>query len=291
MRIELVHFIHSFPGAMRTASLAVEVLAGYVGGSAKTLAFFPLDTLTTLREVGAKGGPKRRLARYYAGCGLSLLGALPYAVLFHTAFWLVEGWLAAVPAYVQQLLAAMSGSIVAALVGVPFECIKHRVQLGVAEYATPKLAVRTTLRREGLGGLYAGMGSTLARNLPYNAFHFGTFRLAADALRRLHWSGGAVDVVAGAVAGAVTALITAPIDLVNTRLQTQAMSAAVAPLSTSNFTGVGDALVRIMQEEGGPAALMQGAGVRAIHYAPSAVIFFLVYEAVKKQALTMTTRI
>ena len=215
---------------MRLPSLAAEVLAGYMGGAAKTLAFYPLDTLTTLREVGAKQRQRQPLARYYAGCGLTLVGALPYAVLFHTAFWLCELLLLAAPAYVRQLCAATGGSVAAALVGVPFECIKHRVQLRVSEYETPLRALRTTLRREGVRGLYAGLGSTLARNVPYNALNFGTFRLASDWLRALGALQGSprwLDALAGALAGALTALITTPIDLINTRLQTQSMSAAV----------------------------------------------------------------
>ena len=40
--------------SLRLPPLAAEVLAGYVAGSAKTLAFYPLDTLTTLREVWSR---------------------------------------------------------------------------------------------------------------------------------------------------------------------------------------------------------------------------------------------
>ena len=57
----------------------------------------------------------------------------------------------------------------------------------------------------------------------------------------------------------------------------------MAPQLASNFTGVGDALQTILSEEG-PAALMRGAGARVVHYAPSAIVFFLVYEAVKARA-------
>ena len=70
----------------RVPPLAAEILAGYVAGSAKTLAFYPLDTLTTLRETRTRAWGLGELKRFYAGCGITLLGALPYAIFFHTAF-------------------------------------------------------------------------------------------------------------------------------------------------------------------------------------------------------------
>ena len=149
------------------APLTVEILAGYVGGSAKTLAFYPLDTLTTLREVGAKR-VRRPLASLYAGLGMTVLGMAPYAVIFHTALFICELLLSSfeLPRALVKLCASTCGAVAAALVGVPFECLKHRVQLGVAAYKTPQLALTATLRSDGLRGLYAGLTSTLARNVP-----------------------------------------------------------------------------------------------------------------------------
>ena len=70
-------------------------------------------------------------------------------------------------------------------------------------------------------GLYAGFGSTLARNVPYNALHFGLFALIAAGLHARRMAAWLVGALAGALAGALTALVTTPLDLVNTRLQTQ----------------------------------------------------------------------
>lgn len=118
----------------------------------------------------------------------------------------------------------------------------------------------------------------------YNALHFGLFELFAGVLRgRAH-----TDMLAGACSGALTALLTTPMDLVNTRLQTQAMSGSLARADgtvATNFSGIGDAFVTIWREEGGPAALMQGAGVRVAQYAPSACVFFVVYSAIKRSAI------
>jgi len=265
--------------------LALEVAAGVTAGAAKTLAFYPLDTLTTLREVGVSASagrsPLARLRECYAGCAFAVVGIVPYAVCFHAAFYLCETLLAriAVAGALAKVLAGICGAVAAAVVGTPVECLKHRVQLQAEGYTTPALAFASTMRAEGIRGLYRGLGSTLARNVPYNALHFGTFAIAAAALKSAHLPGS--DAVAGAVAGALTALLTTPLDLVNTRLQTQCV--LTVPGAAANLTGVADALVRVASEEGGPAALMRGAGLRMAMFAPSALVFFFVYEGVKRR--------
>ena len=154
--------------------LLAEIAAGCAGGMAKIALFHPLDYATTWRELPAatKRPPRRNP---YAGVGLTLAGAAPYAAVFHSAFWLCARSLNNLPAGSRELLAGSGGAVAATAVGVPFECLKHRVQLQVPGYDTPLRALRSTLRdRE----LYAGTASTLCRNLPYNALHFGIFAAA-----------------------------------------------------------------------------------------------------------------
>ena len=251
------------------APLAAEVLAGWAGGTAKTIALYPLDTLATLRELREPLRPTN-LARYYRGCGLTLLGLAPYALIFHAAFFAADAALG--PSATAQMAAGVLCSLAAALVGVPFECLKHRIQSQAPAFATPRLALASTLRLEGVRGLYTGFGATLARNAPYNALHFGLFRAASAA--------GAADAAAGALASALTALLTTPLDLVNTRLQTQA-----ARPGASAYAGVTDAIATIAEEEGGAGALMQGALARVAQYGPASLIFFVCCEAVKRRLL------
>ncbi len=268
-------------------TLAVEILAGYLGGCAKTLAFYPLDTLTTWRECPRHAPRPNGLASLYAGCGLTLFGAAPYAALFHTAFWASECAVpSAAPPAVAQLVAGTCGAVAAVAVGVPAECLKHRMQLGGLAYATPRRALRSTLGAEGMRGLYSGMGSTLARNVPYNALHFGLFALAAGLLRRARLPAGTIGALAGALAGALTALLTAPLDLANTRLQTQTSHAGFD--GGPQYTGVMDALSGIAADEGGPAALMQGARTRVTQYALAGLLFFSVYDGIKRRLLLAT---
>ena len=124
------------------------------------------------------------------------------------------------------------------------------------------------------------MRPTLVRNVPYNALHFGLF----TAIQRLCRALGlpAANAWAGALAGALTALATTPIDLINTRVQVQG-AVAGAP----RYTGIGDAVVRIVREEGGVGALFRGALPRVLQYSPSAMLFFAVFEGVKRRLLAL----
>ena len=252
--------------------LLAEIAAGCAGGMAKVALFHPLDYMTTWRELpsSTKRPPRRNP---YAGVGLTLAGAAPYAAVFHSAFWLCARSLNGLPAGSRELLAGSGGAVAATAVGVPFECLKHRVQLQVPGYDTPLRALRSTLRdRE----LYAGTASTLCRNLPYNALHFGIFAAAQRALSAAGLAPAAAAALAGALAGALTALFTTPLDLVNTRLQTQG-ALAQGP----RYSNPLDAAATIARDEG-PLSLFRGAFFRVALYAPSAVVFFFVYDAVKR---------
>lgn len=192
--------------------LLCEVIAGFSGGACKTLAFYPLDTLTTWRETRQSGS----MRELYRGCLLTVAGGAPYAAVFHTAFWASEHALTGLPPSARQMAAGSCGALTAAAIWVPFECIKHRVQVAAPGCATPRAALRTTLKREGVRGLYAGMSATLMRkcatappdrpttgvtrhtrcveshacapalrSVPYNALHFGIFAAAGRVSRAL----------------------------------------------------------------------------------------------------------
>ena len=103
------------------------------------------------------------------------------------------------------------------LIKCPFERIKTQLQAG------EKLSVSELLRRtynaNGVRGLYAGLGATLARDVPYLVLKWITYARAQTLLTDLFASGAAANLLAGAIAGAVAATAVTPADVLKTRMQ------------------------------------------------------------------------
>ena len=81
--------------------------------------------------------------------------------------------------------------------------------------------------------------------------------------------------LAGAVAGGIAAAATTPLDVVKTRLMTQAAAAR------DGYAGWSDALARIAREEG-VGALFRGVHVRVAWISVGGAIFFGAYEEARR---------
>lgn len=114
-----------------------------------------------------------------------------------------------------ELSAALLASLPANLVRIPAEVTKQRVQAGLE---TKALTAATNIVREGgPGGLYVGGGAHLARELPFNAAQFVTFRTLKEAVK----SAGVImnvpeRALIGAVAAGVASVVTQPLDTIKT---------------------------------------------------------------------------
>jgi hypothetical protein len=101
----------------------------------------------------------------------------------------------------------------------PFDVVKQRMQLGY--YKNVIHCVRTILRTEGIGALYASFPATLMMNIPFG----GIMVAANESMKKVLNPSGEYNfwttVFSGSVAGMVAAAATTPLDVVKTRLQTQ----------------------------------------------------------------------
>jgi solute carrier family 25 S-adenosylmethionine transporter 26 len=150
----------------------------------------------------------------------------------------------------------------------PFEVVKQQMQAGL--HASTRDAVRTILRVEGWRGFFAGYGSTVAREIPFDAIEFALYeKLKATwkehkQMRAAPAADGSapapVDLVfgenaaCGSVAGGVAAAVTTPLDVVKTRLMTQIdvskMQAATAQTAREGM----EAMVAVTHQAQQPAA-------------------------------------
>ena len=181
-------------------------------------------------------------------------------------------------------------SIASCGVSVPQEVQKQRLVTNI--YPNFRTAVSTIARTEGIRGFYAGWAPTIARNLPYVIITFTTFN---------HWktqelqrqqntspSGGegldtATSLKFGVGAALIGTLATQPIDVVKTRMMTQAASAAIPYASALDC-------VRSMARTEGVGVFFAGIKPRVCYIAPLWAIQFMLNERILTAFAEMNAR-
>lgn len=251
-------------------------IAGGTAGVVVETALYPIDTIKT-RLQAARGGGQIILKGLYSGLAGNLAGVLPASALFIGVYEPAKKKLLKMfpedLSALAHLAAGACGGLAASLIRVPTEVVKQRMQTG--QFASAHNAVRLIVANEGFKGLYAGYGSFLLRDLPFDAMQFCIYeqlrigyKLAAK--RELN---DPENAIIGAFAGAVTGAITTPLDVIKTRLMIQG--------SGNQYKGIVDCVQTIIREEG-PPALIKGIGPRVLWIGIGGSIFFGVLESTKR---------
>lgn len=251
-------------------------IAGGTAGVVVETALYPIDTIKT-RLQAARGGGQIILKGLYSGLAGNLAGVLPASALFVGVYEPAKKKLLKIfpedLSALAHLAAGACGGLAASLIRVPTEVVKQRMQTG--QFASAPNAVRLIVSSEGFKGLYAGYGSFLLRDLPFDAMQFCIYeqlrigyKLAAK--RELN---DPENAIIGAFAGAVTGAITTPLDVIKTRLMIQG--------SGNQYKGIVDCVQTIIREEG-PPALIKGIGPRVLWIGIGGSIFFGVLESTKR---------
>lgn len=251
-------------------------VAGATAGVVVETVLYPIDTIKT-RLQAARFGGKILLKGLYSGLAGNLAGVLPASAIFVGVYEPVKKKLLEILPdnynAIAHLLAGTAGGATASLVRVPTEVVKQRMQTG--QFANAPDAVRCIVAKEGARGLYAGYGSFLLRDLPFDAIQFCIYEqlrigYKLVAKRDLY---DPENALIGAFAGAVTGAITTPLDVIKTRLMVQGTS--------KQYKGVFDCVQKIVQEEGA-STLTKGIGPRVLWIGIGGSIFFGVLERTKK---------
>ncbi|GAB4861089.1 S-adenosylmethionine carrier 1, chloroplastic/mitochondrial [Ancistrocladus abbreviatus] len=251
-------------------------IAGGVAGVVVETVLYPIDTIKT-RLQAARAGGSIILRGLYSGLGGNLAGVLPASAIFVGVYEpSKQKLLKSFPEHLSALAHLTAGAIggaVSSLVRVPTEVVKQRMQTG--QFASAPDAVRLIISKEGFRGLYAGYGSFLLRDLPFDAIQFCIYeqlqigyKLAAK--RELN---DPENAIIGAFSGAITGALTTPLDVIKTRLMVQG--------STKRYKGIYDCVRTIMKEEGSHV-LLKGIGPRVLWIGIGGSIFFAVLEKTKQ---------
>ncbi|KAI4325877.1 hypothetical protein MLD38_031241 [Melastoma candidum] len=252
------------------------VIAGGAAGVVVETALYPIDTIKT-RLQAAHGGVKINLKGLYSGLAGNIAGVLPASAIFVGVYEPTKQKLLKMfpenLSAVAHLTAGALGGLAASLVRVPTEVVKQRMQTG--QFRSAPDAVRLIVAKEGFKGLYAGYGSFLLRDLPFDAIQFCIYeqlRIGYKIAARRELN-DPENAVIGAFAGALTGAITTPLDVIKTRLMVQG--------SANQYQGVFDCVQTIVREEG-PSALLKGIGPRVMWIGIGGSIFFGVLESTKR---------
>jgi hypothetical protein len=139
------------------------------------------------------------------------------------------------------------------------------------------------LQNEGVLGLYRGYSATLLRNLPAGVLSYSSFeylKLAVMKSTNKNHLEPIQSVICGALAGAISASITTPLDVVKTRLMTQARNEAVGKVATVMYGGVKDTIGEILKEEG-LVGFTRGMGPRVLHSACFSALGYFAFETAR----------
>mmetsp|Transcript_5855 Transcript_5855/g.19255 ORF Transcript_5855/g.19255 Transcript_5855/m.19255 type:complete len:270 (-) Transcript_5855:206-1015(-) len=211
--------------------------AGLLAGTLSSVLFQPFDVVNTRMQVApaaARAGMLHTASAVWREGGAAALwaGTVPSAVRLAGGIMLYFVFLGeaerAARAAFGELRGAAKGALdfalgggsrtAAAFIFCPITVLKTRAELGGGGGGGLLAQLASLARREGAAGLWAGIGPSLARDVPYSAMSLLLLRYLQQRLRAL---GGIPEVVAAAAAGAaaVIAMAAAAIRAVRRRRQ------------------------------------------------------------------------
>ncbi|KAJ3278846.1 hypothetical protein HK104_001974 [Borealophlyctis nickersoniae] len=217
----------------------------------------------------------------YGGFTSAVVGSLLSTAVYFTAYEGLKRQLLDLNMNetVTYLIAGGLGDTAASIFYVPSEVIKTRMQLqgrfnnphsvSTHNYKSTWDALTLIYERQGLTGLYGGLGATLLRDVPFTALQFTFYETAKSWIVRNRCGGDESnltifhDMLSGGIAGFSAGAITTPLDVIKTYLQTQKRAPPpprprVAPFVDNTLPGARVAASKVMNTEPKPAPYYSG---------------------------------
>ncbi|ETV82049.1 hypothetical protein H257_05568 [Aphanomyces astaci] len=176
------------------------------------------------------------------------------------------------PSFQQLVVAGSVSGMSSVVVCHPLDTIRTRLQYSSSSSFAS--VVCTTLRHEGLRGLYKGFFPPFFSQAVYKSVIFsaqGHVRSFMSA-HMDHPSPLLLSTCAGAIAGGINAFLVAPVELVRNRLQIQQQHA--------KYKGTADVVRQVIMHEG-PLALWKGLSCTITRDALGVACYFMAFDCVK----------
>ncbi|CAL9195367.1 unnamed protein product [Musa hybrid cultivar] len=287
-----------------------ELVAGGVAGGVSKTAVAPLERVKILfqtrraefHSVGLLGSFQKILQTegllgFYRGNGASVARIVPYAALHFMAYEQYRRWIILCFPNIGKgpVLDLISGSIAggtAVIFTYPLDLVRTKLAYQVVgssrvknrgSYHSSEHVYRGILdcilkmyRKNGLRGLYRGVGPSLYGIFPYSGLKFYFYEELKMHVPEEHKKDVVVKLACGSVAGLLGQTITYPLDVVRRQMQVQALSTSNNEVGKGTF----ETLVMIIRTQGWKQ-LFSGLSINYLKVAPSVAIGFTVYDAMK----------
>lgn len=187
-----------------------------------------------------------------------------------------------------SILTGASAGATEALVVVPFELVKIRLQdkASAGKYKGSLDAVTKIVAQEGPLALYNGLESTMWRHILWNAGYFGVIFQIKELLPKATPGDKATqirnDLIAGASGGTVGTMLNTPLDVVKSRIQNSPKISGSIP----KYNWAWPAVATVLREEGF-SALYKGFLPKVLRLGPGGGILLVVYTGVMDLFRTM----
>eukprot|EP00118_Oscarella_pearsei_P004242 m.17797 g.17797 ORF g.17797 m.17797 type:complete len:302 (+) comp27555_c0_seq4:82-987(+) len=184
----------------------------------------------------------------------------------------------------RNIIAGTTGGIAICLVGHPFDTLKVRLQTQPVVnpvYAGLYDCFKKTVKGEGLGGLYRGVGSPLVGQMFFRATLFTTYYQVSAFLAGADRQRTTIpqSFLAGMITGFTVAFIEGPIDLFKSKMQVQVIRTAQGqPALYRNVFHCGYTVTK----QFGLRGFYQALGATMLRNVPANSIFFGFYEISRK---------
>eukprot|EP00177_Eucheuma_denticulatum_P008215 GFKZ01014951.1.p1 GENE.GFKZ01014951.1~~GFKZ01014951.1.p1 ORF type:complete len:312 (-),score=37.65 GFKZ01014951.1:537-1472(-) len=288
------------PAESQHLAVARELFAGTVGGTAQILTGHPFDTVkvklqsmkppppgqppqyTGAIDVVRKVVSREGVRGLYAG----IQAPLPFVAVFNAALFAANGTMRKIVGKgksddelsIPEIgVAGMGAGVAVSFVACPTELVKCRLQAQPGAFEGAIDCTRQVVSSRGMGGLFTGMGATLVREVPGNAFMFMTYNAV---MRAMTLPGQATKdlsagqlMFAGGTAGLAFWIPCYPIDFCKTLIQTD-------NVNNPRYSGLMDCMRQTVKAEG-VAGLYKGIGPCLARAFPANAVTFLAYQWTK----------
>ncbi|XP_063699748.1 mitochondrial basic amino acids transporter [Culicoides brevitarsis] len=279
--------------------MALDFVAGCIGGCAGVLVGHPFDTVKVHLQTQDPRNPRYRgtfdclrtivakesLRGLYKGIGSPIAGVAFVNGIVFGVYGNVQKNYTNPDSLNAHFMAGCAAGVAQSVVCSPMELVKTRLQLqdnikGIEKTKGPIDCMMHIWKNKGTRGIFKGLGITAARDLPGFSSYFVAYELM---VQEKHASSAHI-LMAGGLAGVFSWLVSFPIDVIKTRMQVDGFNA------TTQYKSYWDCLQKSYKSEGW-RLFTRGLGSTLIRAFPMNAVCFLVVTWIMKLNVNMNTAV